>query len=287
MTRMRPAASLLAALLASVLLAGCGGFGSSVPEELPPRAIKKYVAIGDGFTAAPYVGTMDRARGCLRSKRNYPALVAERLGAALTDVSCTGATSASALNGGPAPVGKAILASQLDAVTTDTDLVTVSVGISDNDLLVRNFFVCVELPCTNRIGAQQLSNEIDAVGNNVDTIVRQIQIRAPKAFIVVVGYPQITSPTKTCRGVPSMTAQELAGVDALFTAINRKLQNAALTTGNQYADLAAVSKEHDMCATDPWVRGTDPKEGERAALHPLAPEQQAAAEAVLAAVAQR
>ncbi len=56
--------------------------------------IRRYVALGDSYTAAPYVYLTDVANGCLRSSGNYPALLAERLDVAKhVDVSCSGATS--------------------------------------------------------------------------------------------------------------------------------------------------------------------------------------------------
>ena len=72
---------LLAGALALVLAAcGGGGFSGGAPTAEPTEPIRSYVALGDGFAAAPYVGKMDRDRGCLRSRNNYAAQVARRLG---------------------------------------------------------------------------------------------------------------------------------------------------------------------------------------------------------------
>src|SRR5205085_1878486 len=121
----------LAAL--ALILTGCGGFGSKEPETVT-SSIKNYVALGDGFAAAPYIGETTSKDGCLRSKGNYPSLVAEAIGASLTDVSCTGATG-KAISHAFRPAGaKKDVKAQLDAITADTDLVTVTIGIQNNNL---------------------------------------------------------------------------------------------------------------------------------------------------------
>lgn len=80
----------------------------------------RYVALGDSSAAGPGIpDEIDSA--CRRSNHNWPHVLAEMLGAALTDVTCTGATTASA---GP----------QLDALRSDTELVTLAIGANDVNL---------------------------------------------------------------------------------------------------------------------------------------------------------
>ena len=75
--RARRLGLLIAPLL--LALAGCSGAGrSSVAVERPE--VETYVALGDSFTAAPYVPSTSLADGCFRSDGNYPQLVAAELG---------------------------------------------------------------------------------------------------------------------------------------------------------------------------------------------------------------
>ena len=85
----------------------------------------RYVALGDSYVAAPLVPITDVANGCFRSSNNYPAIVAKKLGAKLDDRSCGGATTAHILS------PWAELAPQVDAVTADTRLVTITIGGND------------------------------------------------------------------------------------------------------------------------------------------------------------
>ena len=54
-----------------------------------------YVAMGDSFSAGPFIGTMRTdPQGCARSKDNYPAFLADWLDvASYTDVTCSAATT--------------------------------------------------------------------------------------------------------------------------------------------------------------------------------------------------
>jgi hypothetical protein len=267
---------------------GAGGFGGSGQQQEPRPPIRSYVALGDGFAAAPYAGKTAVDRGCYRSAQNYPAQVASRLGVQVTDVSCTGAGTRSMLYRAPAPEGKGQLAAQVDAVTADTDLVTITAGVSDKNLLGRGFYVCMETPCDSyRVPATQLGAEVADVGSAVTAIVRAVQAKAPNAEVVVVGYPAISPPSHGCKGLPEMNDLQLVGVNALFTQLNASLQDTARETGAAFADLSTSTKGHDVCAKEPWIRNPDDPRGKKFPLLPLAPEPKAAADAVMAAVANR
>jgi hypothetical protein len=273
--------------LAALTLAGCsaGGFGGSKEEAVQRTVIKKYVAIGDGFAAAPFVGTVDDARGCLRSKDNYPAQVAARLGATLVDVTCTGADTTTVLDGGKAPTGKGKLPAQVDAVTADTDLVTITIGVMDDQLLYRGFYVCMGFPCAeNTIPATKLGTEVAQSADRVSDVVDAVQKRAPDAMIVLVGYPQITPRDKSCDRLLPLDKLQLAGVNAIYDSMNGNMQDAAGASASTYVEISKLTADHQVCAPQPWIRGTKAPEGPRSVLHPLAPEQKVTADAVVAAV---
>lgn len=280
-----PALLLTSALV--VTACGAGGFGHAATDQ-PRPPIRSYVALGDAFVAAPYVGKTDQAGGCLRSQEGYPAQVASRLGVTATDVSCTTADTRALLNGAKAPNGKGTLPAQLDAVTSQTDLVTITVGVTDQNLLQRGFYVCMTWPCDQyRIPAQQLGTEVAAVGDAVTQIVRAVLQRAPNAFVVIVGYPNIAPPHHGCKGLPTMSADQLLGVNAMFIQLNHQLRDSAAETGTTFADLTTTTGGHDVCSAHPWVRSPLDKRGAKFALLPLAPEPKAAADAVMTAVQNR
>jgi lysophospholipase L1-like esterase len=95
---------------------------------MPIPAGSRYVAIGSSFAAGP--GLPSRVRGSPRragrSTGNYAHLVARELGLNLDDVTFSGATTSDLL--GPSASGTV---AQLDAVTPETSLVTITAGGND------------------------------------------------------------------------------------------------------------------------------------------------------------
>jgi hypothetical protein len=87
------------------------------------------VALGSSFAAGPGLEpVVDRA--AMRSGRNYAHLVADRLGATLTDATVSGATTATILDE-PHRVRRRVFPPQIESVHGVTELVTVTVGGND------------------------------------------------------------------------------------------------------------------------------------------------------------
>ena len=110
----------------AALAAACSsGASSSTVTSTTAAQFKvesKYVALGSSYAAGPGVPTQSGG-ACARSSGNYPSLVAAKLHLALVDVSCSGATTANVLT-----LSQGTNAPQLDAVTSDTSLVTFKVS---------------------------------------------------------------------------------------------------------------------------------------------------------------
>src|SRR5262245_6708175 len=122
--------SAVAVLVACVALGACSGGGGNAgaggggSEETAKRALN-YVSLGDSYSAGG--GLAGGTRPCGRAPGASPALVAQRAGAVVSEHACNGATTADVLDVEQAPgVGH-----QIDAVTADTDVVTISIGGND------------------------------------------------------------------------------------------------------------------------------------------------------------
>src|SRR5690349_7332942 len=114
---MRRRTTLAAALSILAALAVAGPAGAATPL--------RYVAMGDSYSAASGNVPPDPTAPpqCLRSTVNYPHLIASRLTASLTDVTCGGAETkdyTSSQYSGVAP--------QLNAVQSSTQLITMTIG---------------------------------------------------------------------------------------------------------------------------------------------------------------
>lgn len=290
------------------LLVGCTGDPSPgpPPEEAPGSTAARtgsgpplrYVALGDSFTAAPGVADTDRSDSCLRSTRNYPALVAERLAehhtVTLVDRSCTGAETTDLQDG--QVFGSDTLPPQLDALTAGTDLVTLSVGGNDFGVFLRLLQGCLTVrqedagrsPC--RAAAEQQGNRLAGllpqIQRRLVAAVRAIERRAPGAEVLVVGYPQLAPAVGGCPQLLPLARGDVGFAHEVNRALTDTLARAAERTGTTYVDVWSASAGHDICAEEPWTNGLQARSGGAIPFHPLPAGQAAVADLVVAAVEQ-
>ena len=130
------AVALAAAALGVSACSGADGSAGLAEAEVPtfgdlPAEID-YVALGDSYSAGPLVTTVrSDPSGCVRSTDNYPAFLAGWLAVeTYRDVTCSAADT-SDLSGGQQVIGGETVAPQLDALSEETDLVTLGIGGND------------------------------------------------------------------------------------------------------------------------------------------------------------
>lgn len=207
----------------------------------------EYVALGDSSAAGPLIVDQDPNLLCLRSDRNFPQVVADRLGAELIDVTCSGATTDDL-------AGRrfGILAPQLDALTEATDLVTLSMGANDIDLGTE-VLTCVNLAppplglsCAERLGGE-LSRRIATTAPKIAAALAEITRRSPQAEIVVTGYGTYTRPGG-CWPVVPLHPRDADYVQATFGQLSDMLAAEASRAGARFVDLREITRGHDMCA---------------------------------------
>jgi lysophospholipase L1-like esterase len=249
----------------------------------------RYVALGDSYTSAPDVGAAAGGPpGCARSNDNYPHVVSSNLlPKEFVDVSCSGATTANLTsaqvtkNGTNPP--------QLDAVTQATTLVTI--GIGGNDVgFIQLAQQCVTASphgsaCHDRLtagGHDQLADRVDAVGTRLGDALDTIHGKAPKARIVVVGYPTVLPDGDGCWPTLPVGSVDVGYLRDTLAKLNSKLSDVARSHNAGYADTASSSKGHDLCTASGtrWVEGVVPT-SPAAPLHPNAKGEQEMAADVL------
>jgi lysophospholipase L1-like esterase len=275
-------AAAVAAIVAAAVLAvvtGCGaprptggpGAGSVVPGRAADPS-GRYVALGDSYAAGPGVPTLTgNPVGCGRSTGNYPTQVqAVAHYAQFRDVTCSGATTAQMSRTQTTRAGSN--PPQLDAVTPDTTLVTLTVGGNDigfSDIVAHCLSTAsagrqaaTSAPCRSYYtagGRDVLTARIDDAAADVTAVARRIRQRAPAATLLVVGYPSLLPPRNGCVEAP-LSAGDLAYVDQVTRALNSMLRGVADHAGGVYVDTAASSAGHDICAPPGvrWIEGRHP-----------------------------
>jgi len=243
-----------------------------------------YVAMGSSFAAGPGippVQTSPGASACSRSVNNYPSIVARDLGANLTDVTCSGATTANVLT-----TSQAGLPPQVEAVGPDTRTVTVTIGGNDvNYLGSINVYSCQTSGGTNcgSVDRNKIEQAFTELQGRIANVVNAVHQRAPQAHVYLVSYFTILPDAGVCPNVP-LTDEQASYERSIASRLAGATAAAASSTGATLVDLAGASRGHDACSASPWVESYRPPAG-RATYHPNEAGMRAAADLVESALA--
>ena len=252
----------LPAVAASValLLAGLGTVTARAGTEAPPA----YVALGDSYTAGPFIPLpAGNPPGCGRSTSNYPHVTAAALGLALTDASCSGARTDHLW--GPQSAAGGVNPPQLDAVTPAAAVV--SVGIGGNDIGFAGIIqTCAGVtpfatPCQDRYvtaAGDEISRRIAETGPKVTAVLAEARRRAPSARVFALGYPAILPDSGTgCWPVMPVASGDVPYLRAKHKELNAAIAAAAAAAGATYVDVYTPSIGHDACQL-PGVKWVEP-----------------------------
>lgn len=225
----------------------------------------RYVALGDSYTAVgDLLKPADGPLGCFRSTVNFPHDLAAALHVAdLVDASCGGAvtgdmTAPQSVLGGTNPA-------QFDALTSDTDLVTVTIGGNDigfGDIVT----TCGELsldvlgnPCQRHFtvgGTDQLAARIDALAPTIDAVIQGVRQRSPHATVVVVGYLPVLPAAWGCWPTMPVAVGDVPWLYGIERELNDMLSREAAANGALSVNPNGVAGR-DACRP-PWTRWVEP-----------------------------
>jgi lysophospholipase L1-like esterase len=272
-----PAAAVVAAVAwAPVAWAAVACADADHPGPSPIGSGAGYVALGSSFAAGPGLEPV-ADEPCFRSARNYPARVADALDLALTDVTCTGASID-------------VMPVQVESVTADTRLVTVTLGGNDVGYAAAlDEYACLDIGlCTDAaVDSASVQARLAAVAGRLSDTLATVRERAPEARIVLVGYPRIVpSGGEVCPDMP-LTGEHAAFAADVGERLDAALRDAASTAGADFVDVYAASSERGVCEPDdPWVGGLPPGTAPSGsfAFHPTPEGAHATAELIVAAV---
>jgi lysophospholipase L1-like esterase len=253
------------------------------------------VALGDSYTAGALlpVDPVAKPPGCLRSAKAYPTLVAAALGARLTNVACASAGVKNMTGAQPTYLGTN--PPQLSALAPDDGLVLLT--LSGDDMGFLNVLrECVALsftrpwgsPCQayyTKGGTDQLAVGVAAEAPKMSQVLAAIAARAPRARIVVVGYPDMFPQSGGCWPAVPITNGDVAYLRGIEVKANAMLAAAAKAGGATFVNTYTPTTGHDFCQPES-VRDVEGLLPGSLALpfHPNARGQRAMATAVLAAI---
>ena len=272
--RRTPLAAVVAALSSAALVLGAPStsVGSSPQDAVVASVAKplRYVAMGDSYSAASGVLPPDPAADprCLRSLLNYPKLIAEATGAALTDVTCGAADTthfAAPQYDGVAP--------QLRALSKRTQLVTMTIGGNDSGVFINAITQCGVAgvstlgqgsPCKDQYGSSFEDTIRDTTFPSLVAALTKVHRRSPRAEVAIIGYPWILPGTVGCFDKLPVATGDVPYLRSLQQTLNGAVRRAAAATDSTYVNLNRVSRGHDACKpvgtrwVEPVTQGTNP-----------------------------
>jgi lysophospholipase L1-like esterase len=214
---------------------------------------------------------------CSRSTDNYAQQLARKRKLQLVDVSCGGATTAHVVG----PWNE--LPPQVDAITPDTGLVTVTIGGNDvgyiGSLIAASCAsltdgaaspICAALRARAPAGARPANAASIATPPSEETwskveaglnrIAQEVRRRAPAARLVFVDYLTVVPEKELCANVPlSPHAAAMARTTAArLAALTAKV---ARRSRSDLVRASELSRLHDPCSPEPWMTGFIATEG--------------------------
>ncbi|HEV2058460.1 MAG TPA: SGNH/GDSL hydrolase family protein [Solirubrobacteraceae bacterium] len=251
----------LALVAAALVLAGSGlaagmllaPSGAGAGAGAAPGA---YVALGDSYSSGVGAGSYIAGSGaCVRSRRAY----AYRLRRAVTSFrACGGARTAD------------VLTRQLDRFPSDTRLVTITIGGNDagfSDVLE----ICLRgsaAVCTARIAEAERFVRLELT-RRLRRVYAAIRHRAPKATVVVAGYPRLFARRPWCGRAGTIDKREQRRLDEGANLLVRTIAaEVRRHRGFRFADVREAFEGGGICSSSPRIHGlTSPR---FASFHPTA-----------------
>ena len=244
---------------------------------------KSLVALGDSFASGPLVpAQVEQPWGCLRSSNNYAHQVARELALALTDVTCSGASTKhmwethgvspeeefAEYGSGWGYTGHPGNPPQLDALREDTDIVTLQIGGNDigfGGLATTCGEGAIRGPgCREAVAAEKPFEAIDRTAPKIAAVLNEVHRRSPNAAIYVLGYSGIFKIGETARCEAMMVDEEDAQyLRSIQEALNAMIQSVAEAAEVDYADATTYvdvygpSAGHTACDL-PAIRWVEP-----------------------------
>jgi lysophospholipase L1-like esterase len=216
--------------------------GAPVAVADPAVMAGKYVALGDSYSSGTGAGSYGSSGSCKRSANAYPQLWANaNAPSSFAFVACSGAETTD------------VTANQVSALTSDTALVTISIG--GNDAGFADVMTDCNLGSDSSCVAR--NQEAQAYARNtlpgrLDAVYTQIRNRAPNAAVVVLGYPHIYQLGGSCSVGLSETKR--AAINQSADVLADVISARAGAFGFRFVDGRPAFAGHEICASGTrWI----------------------------------
>jgi lysophospholipase L1-like esterase len=241
-----------------VALVGLVMVGASPAVAESNTVAGQYVALGDSYAAGqggvPVGEYLDPT--CLVSPNGYPYLLDAEKGIHLqSNAACTGASTDEVAN------------EQLSSLNRSTRLVTLTVGAADLNLS-EVLAACTAVPPTPTDCQAAINRALlllvappggeSVLGGRLTDLFEMVAAAAPKAKIVVTGYPYLFNQPVACNPLPT---DVIGQINCATAALNSTIQQAVLTAQASginivYVDVTEDFAGHGIGSADPYINST-------------------------------
>ena len=251
------------ALAGVLVIAGSAACTTTVTIPAPPDASPaspalegrrlNTVILGDSFAAGRGNGLYSTIvpRSCTQSSESWGEKLVRKLHetdhvtGALTNVSCTGATTYD------------VLYRQVPAVKSDTDLVLLQIG--GNDIGVDQVLQNCLLGCNPSTELQRALRLLPGVYRRINEIITTVHNVAPQAKILVTDYPDLVGDPTNWNGFKCLnflTADMATALRSIVSSGARMYASFARQFNILYVSQQAAVRGHNWCDTsDTWITG--------------------------------
>jgi lysophospholipase L1-like esterase len=209
-----------------------------------PALAANYVALGDSYSSGTGTRSYTLNSACQRGVYAYPYLVAQqRANTSLNFVACSGAKTGD------------VLANQVAAVTSATNIVTITIGGNDAGFssvitkCAQPWPVNCDADITN---AQSYINT--TLPGKLNQVYSAIDSRAPSATVVVLGYPRLFMGID-CNGLTFFSSSELTRLNQTADILRNVTSARAAAYGFTFKDAIPSFTGHAVCSSTEWLNG--------------------------------
>ncbi|NHN56321.1 SGNH/GDSL hydrolase family protein [Calidifontibacter sp. DB0510] len=201
------------------------------------------VGLGDSYAAG--VGSPDPDGLCWRSRSAYPIQVGTALGRDVVLNACLGATIAD------------VLANQLDSLSADTPLVTITVG--GNDAGFAQVLTRCALPAWMGDSDDVLDEAAwvirDVLPERLRSLYAAVRAKAPNARLIVAGYPRLWDRPEDCNLATFFSPHEIGRMNQAADELAIVIGAAARDSGADFLDVRSAFTGQGVCERVEWIRG--------------------------------
>jgi lysophospholipase L1-like esterase len=202
-----------------------------------------YVALGDSYSAG--VGAPGQSGLCLVGSNGYPALWARRNDpSSYTNLACNAATT------------DTVLLTQIPFLSSRADLVTITIGGNDAGFVpaVTACILASDAGCADVVATAHtfITEKLKA---KLDATYAAIKRRAPRAEVVVLGYPLLFDTSRASCGLSGLSVAKRQALNTGAEDLDELAADRAHAAGLRFADVRGNFAGHGACAAVPWING--------------------------------